>query len=458
MIMKHPFAYASVAAMLMAPTLAAHGEVRVGAAAVGDWRDDAPGVVRRIGPGDMPAPYASHPSAYPPAVVARPDGARPKAPPGFSVGAFARLDHPRQIRVAPNGDIFVAETDVGRVSVLRARDGAASPLASQVFAANLDHPFGIAFYPKGPNPRFVYIANNNAIVRFAYANGDMKARREPESVVARIAATTGGHTTRDVEFTADDTRMLVSVGSSSNLAEGMAPKTLADSRSWEALHARGAAWGRDEDRADVLSFNVNGGDKRIYATGIRNCVTLRVSAVTGAPWCAVNERDSLGDDLPPDYVSRIKPGGFYGWPWFYIGAHEDPRKKGQRPDLASDVVTPDVLIQPHSAPLGLTFYTARQGVAAFPASWRGDAFVALHGSWNRAKRTGYKIVRLKVVNGAPTGTYEDFVTGFVVDDRGVWGRPVGVAVAHDGALLFTDDASNTLWRVAYVGSNGKDSR
>ncbi len=442
-------------ALALAPLFALFGaagaQERTGVAAMGDWRTDAPGVTRRITAADLPAPYATHPSASPAALVARPDGAKPKVPSGFTIAPFAKLDHPRQIRVAPNGDIFVAETDAGRISVLRAPDGASAPATKAVFAQGLDRPFGIAFQPAGPHPKFVYVANNNAVVRFAYKSGDLTAAGPPQIVVARLASTTGGHTTRDVDFTADDKRMLVSVGSGSNLAEGMPAKTPADAQAWEATHLQGSAWGREADRADVLSFDPEGGDERIFASGIRNCVTVRVNPLTGDPWCAVNERDSLGDDLPPDYVTRVKAGGFYGWPWFYIGDHEDPRLKGQRPDLAGKAIVPDVLIQPHSAALGIAFYpTVRGGPATFPAAYRGDAFVALHGSWNRSSRTGYKVVRLRLNAGTPDGAYEDFVTGFVADDRGVWGRPVGVAVAHDGALLVTDDAGGVVWRVAYA--------
>jgi glucose/arabinose dehydrogenase len=426
-------------------------EERTGVAAMGDYRTDAPGVTRRITAVDLPAPYATHPSAAPAAQVGKPAGGELKTLPGFTVKPFAKLDHPRQIRVAPNGDIFVAETDSGRITVLRAADGAAAPATTEVFASGLDQPFGVAFWPAGPNPRYVYVANNNSVVRFAYKSGDLKATGAPEVIIAKLAGSTGGHTTRDIDVAADGKHILVSVGSGSNLAEGMPAKTVAEAQAWEADHMRGSAWGREADRADVLSFDANGGGKTIYASGIRNCVTLRVNPTTGDPWCAVNERDSLGDDLPPDYVTRVKAKGFYGWPWYYIGNHEDPRLKAQRPDLAGKAIVPDVLVQPHSAPLGLAFYGARSGKAAFPADYRGDAFVALHGSWNRSKRTGYKIVRMRTKAGVPTGAYEDFVTGFVVDDRGVWGRPVGVAEAHDGALLFTDDTGGTVWRVAYVG-------
>ncbi len=432
-------------AVLLASTAGA--QVRTGDAAYGDWRTDAPGVVRRIRPTDLPKPFASAPTASPSAIVARPAGAEPKAPPGFTVTAFAKLDHPRQIRVAPNGDIFVAETDAGRITVLRATDGAAEPATTSAFADGLDRPFGIAFFP-AVNPKWVYIANNNSVVRFPYVAGDLKARGAAETIVAKIAETTGGHSTRDVAVSADGKTILVSVGSGSNVADGMPKKTPAETAAWAADHALGAAWGKEDGRADVLAFYPDGSGRSVFASGIRNCVSLTLNPTTGEPWCAVNERDSLGDNLPPDYVTRVKAKAFYGWPWYYIGDNEDPRLKDQRPDLAGKITVPDVLIQPHSAPLGLTFYPARAGSAAFPASYRGDAFVALHGSWNRGKRTGYKVVRLKLTHGVPDGTYEDFLTGFVADDHGVWGRPVGVAVAHDGTLLVTDDGGSIVWRVA----------
>lgn len=436
-----------LAALASAAAPAAYAETRSGAAALGDWRSDAPGVIRRITQADMPnAP--TPPTASPAAVVARPAGAVLKVPPGFAVAAFATLEGPRQIRTAPNGDIFVAETDAGRIRVLSTKDGASAPAGLSTFAEGLDRPYGVAFYPPGLDPRWVYVANNNAVVRFAYRPGDQKARGAPQTVVAKIAQTSGGHSTRDIAFSADGARLLVSVGSGSNIAEGMAKKTPAEVRSWEAEHGQGAAWGREEGRAEVLVFDPEGQGRRVFANGLRNCVSLAVNPVTKDPWCVVNERDSLGDDLPPDYATRVRERGFYGWPWYYIGNHEEPRRSGERPDLAGKVTAPDVLIQPHSAPLGIAFYPAHAGVAAFPAGYRGDAFVTLHGSWNRAKRTGYKVVRLNLKDGVPTGTYEDFLVGFVVNDRAVWGRPVGVTVAHDGALLVTDDGSNTVWRIA----------
>jgi glucose/arabinose dehydrogenase len=196
----------------------------------------------------------------------------------------------------------------------------------------------------------------------------------------------------------------------------------------------------------VLAADPDGKNLRTYATGIRNCSGLAVEPATGAPWCATNERDGLGDNLPPDYATRVQEGGFYGWPWYYIGANEDPRHKGARPDLARYAVAPDVLIQAHSAPLGIAFYRGEM----FPEDVVGDAFVALHGSWNRGKRTGYKVVRLLFEGGQPTGVYEDFLTGFVDSDAAVWGRPVGVVVAADGSLLVSEDGNGTIWRVSHA--------
>jgi glucose/arabinose dehydrogenase len=198
-------------------------------------------------------------------------------------------------------------------------------------------------------------------------------------------------------------------------------------------------------------FRTTVGISKRAATGIRNGAGIAVNPDTGELWSSTNERDGLGDDLVPDYITRVKAGAFYGWPWFYMGAHEDPRHANERPDLAGRVIDPDVLLQSHSAPLEMCFYTASTGVVAFPAEYRGDIFAALHGSWNRSSRTGYKVVRVLLDHGVPTGKYVDFLTGFVVNDRSVWGRPVGVAVAHDGALLVTEDGNGTLWRVSYMG-------
>ena len=232
----------------------------------------------------------------------------------------------------------------------------------------------------------------------------------------------------------------------------MPPEPAGGTAAWETAHGVGAAWGKEANRAVVLQFAPEGGAPRPFATGLRNCAGLAVQPGTGALWCAVNERDGLGDDLPPDFVTAVREGGFYGWPWFYIGAHEDHQLALRRPDLAGRVLVPDVLLQPHSAPLGLAFYDITAGPAAFPADYLGDAFVALHGSWNRARRTGYKVVRLRLhddpQDAGLRGRVEDFMTGFVVSDSEVWARPVAVAVAADGALLVTEDGNGTVWRIA----------
>jgi len=429
--------------LLLAGSLAAGAAlaaeaVLVGPAAYGDWRTDGPGVRRLITPADMPPPYATPSTANPSRRAPRAPGELPKAPPGFSVDLFAEgLSEPRVIRTAPNGDVFVAESGAGRVLVFRADGKTPAPVRGEVFASDLPRVFGIAFYPSGPDPRWVYVATIGSVWRIPYRSGDQKATG-PAEVVVRKLPTGGSHWTRDIAFSRDDRTLFVSVGSATNDAEGV-----------RALAARvlGGLWDVEEDRADVLAFDPDGGHKRIYATGLRNCSGLAVQPASGALWCVVNERDGLGDDLPPDYATPVVDGAFYGWPWYYIGEHEDPRHKGERPNLAGRVTVPRVLFQPHSAPLGIAFYEGGQ----FPPEYEGDAFVAFHGSWNRAKRTGYKVVRLLMKDGKPTGAYEDFLTGFVADDESVWGRPVDVAATRDGALLVTDDEGGVIWRVTYQG-------
>jgi hypothetical protein len=422
----------------------ASGAVRSGASAFGNYHADAPGVRRRITVADLPAPYATPDSDNGPDVVDRAPDAKPSVPPGFTIDLYADgLSNPRAIRAAPNGDLFVAESAGGKIRVLRAKDGARRAEQVIVFATGLDHPFGIAFYPPGPSPQWIYVANTNSVVRFKYTPGDLHAQAPPETVIPKLTDSKGGHWTRDVAFSPDGSRLFVSIGSASNVAEDM-PKTPPSSiESWEASHGLGASWGEEEHRADVLSFTPDGKNEEPFANGIRNCVGVAVEPHTGDLWCATNERDDLGDDLVPDYVTRVRRGAFYGWPWFYMGDHEDPRLPGARPDLRGKATVPDVLLQAHSAALQIAFY----GASLFPAEYQGDAFVALHGSWNRGVRTGPKIVRVPLHDGVPTGEYEDFATGFVADDSHVWGRPVGVVVAHDGALIFTEDAGGTVWRV-----------
>ncbi|MBI5381391.1 MAG: PQQ-dependent sugar dehydrogenase [Opitutae bacterium] len=419
----------------------------------GDWQHDRPGVRHRIRPEDLPPPYATRSVGNAPRVVARPAHAALAVPPGFQVKLFAAgLSAPRLLRTAPNGDLFIAETRAGRIRVLRAADGAEAPTENAVFADKLRGPFGIAFYPVTGEPRWVYVATLNAVLRFPYRNGDLQARAPAETVLPELSGTTGGHTTRDVVFSADGRQMFISVGSASNVADKLPPKKPEEIRAWEASHARGAAWDYETHRANVLVADPEGNGLRIFATGIRNAVSLAVQTDTGALWASNNERDALGDDLVPDYITRVRDSGFYGWPWYYIGNHEDPRHAGKRPDLAGQAIVPDVLLQAHSAVLQIAFYPAAPtGPSAFPAEYRGDIFAASHGSWNRTGRTGYKVIRVRLRDGVPTGDYEDFLTGFVIDDAQVWGRPVGVTIARDGALLVSDDGNGTLWRVAYVG-------
>jgi glucose/arabinose dehydrogenase len=411
-----------------------------GGAAFGDWRADRPGTVRLIKPEDLPAPGATPSVSNGSHVLKRPADAVPQVPVGFKIALFAEgLSGPREMRVAPNGDVFIAETGPGRIRVLRAADGEAKPSANEVYASGLNGPFGIAFYP-GNDPKWVYVANNDSVVRFPYHLGDMKASAKPETVVADLPRG-GGHSTRGIAFSLDGKRMMISVGSRSNDAEGM-KKT---PEGWIENHPPGASWDSETDRADVLMFDPDGKRLGVFATGIRNCVGLAVNPTTGDLYCSTNERDGLGDNLVPDYVTRVREGAFYGWPWFYLGAHEDPRHPGERGDLKDKVTVPDVLLQAHSASLGLTFYNGSQ----FPSEYSGDGFAAEHGSWNRSRRTGYKVIRIRMKDGIPTGEYEDFVTGFVVDDVSVWGRPVGVAVAHDGALLVSEDGNGTIWRITH---------
>lgn len=415
-----------------------------------DWQRQAPGIKHHFIEEELPAPFATTSAGNNPRVVRAPEGAALAVPPGFTVKKFAEgLNNPRLTRTAPNGDIFIAETGRNRIRVMRTTDGADAPTENQIFVEGLERPFGISFYPPGDNPEWIYVANNNSVVRFPYHNGDLKAAGEREVIVPKLSDSTGGHSTRDVVFSKDGKRMFISVGSGSNVAEGMSKKTPEEIKAWETENGFGAAWGSEAHRAQILTTDPQGKEPlRAFATGIRNGVGLAVNPETGDLWVSTNERDGLGDNLVPEYVTRVREGGYYGWPWYYMGNHEDPRRKGERPDLAGKATVPDVLTQPHSASLEMTFYTAATGVAVFPPEYRGDAFVAFHGSWNRNTRTGYKIARIRLNHGVPTGEYEDFLTGFVVDERSVWGRPVGVTVAHDGALLITEDGNGTMWRVA----------
>jgi len=394
-----------------------------------DYRFEKPGVVHKITVKDLPAPFTTPSAENSPAIVPRPAGVWPKAPVGFVVQQYASgIHHARLITTAPNGDIFVAQTELNQIAVFRGISPRGKFQATSVFATGLDHPYGIAFYPPGKDPQWVYIGNLASVVRFPYRNGDLTARGPSEHIVDVPGGR--GHRTRPLVFSPDGTKMFVAVGSGSNVDD---PDTTPE----------------EKDRADILEFNPDGSDKRIYAYGLRNCGGgVAINPQTGELWCSVNERDALGDNLVPDYITHVQEGGFYGWPWWYLGGNQDPRHAGKHPELKDKAIVPDVLLQPHNASLGITFYDGHQ----FPMKYQGDIFAAEHGSWNRSVRAGYEVIRVPLHHtGHATGEYQDFVTGFVLPDGNAWGRPVGVTVAHDGSLLVTDDGSSTIWRIAYVG-------
>jgi glucose/arabinose dehydrogenase len=391
-----------------------------------DYKQQTPGTIHKITATDLPAVNEAQSGAYNPKVVPRPAGAMPKTMPGFTVTEYATgLNKPRQIKRAPNGDLFIAETGAGNIRVLHGvADGKAQTV--ETFATGLTRPYGIAFYPVGPNPQYIYIGETNALVRFPYKNGDLKATGPKEKLADLPGnAEGGGHSTRVIDFALDGKKLYVGVGSLSNV----------DDPDQHPL---------EKERADVLEFNPDGSGRKIFAYGIRNCAGLAVHPTTGEVWCSTNERDGLGDNLVPDYITHVQPGGFYGWPYFYTGGNPDPRRVGAHPELKDKVIVPDVLLQPHNASLQLTFYDGKQ----FPSEYQGALFAAEHGSWNRSSRTGYEVIHVPMKNGKATGEYQDFMTGFVVSDTEVWGRPTGIAVAQDGALIVTDDTSNIVWRIA----------
>jgi glucose/arabinose dehydrogenase len=384
-----------------------------------------PGVAHKITPADLPKP-GDTPSGNTPGGrgAVRPANAMPQAPAGFTVSLYVGdgLNNPRQIRRAPNGDYFVADTGGGVVKVFRGITADGKPQQSSVFAT-LPAAFGINFYPPGPDPQWVYITNTSTLVRYAYKNGDLKATGAAQTLLSDIPAG-GGHSTRDIVFSKDGKSLLLAVGSASNNDDN----------------------DKEVHRANILEYTPEGKFVGIFASGIRNPVGLAINPETGELWTSINERDTYGDNLVPDYVTHVQRGGFYGWPWFYIGGNYDPKHQGKHPELKDKVIVPDVLVQPHSASLGMTFYDGKQ----FPKEYAGDAFAAEHGSWNHAVGSGHEVIRIPLEKGRASGVYEDFLTGFSTNGV-VWGRPVGIAVAGDGSLLVTDDGAKVIWRVAYTG-------
>ena len=394
-----------------------------------DFRYEKPGTVRKITVKDLPQPYATQSADNGPELVSRPDSAWPVAPAGFKVQLYATgLDNPRLLRTAPNGDVFLAESSSGRIRVFRGMTNDGKPEQSAIYTSGLKRPYGLAFYPHGPNPQWLYVGSTNELVRFPYHAGDLRASGAPQHV-ANLPGPSG-HWTRAVEFSQDGKKLFVAVGSGSNVDD---PDTTP----------------REKSRADILVCDPSNCNLSVYASGIRNAGGgIAVNSQTGELWCSVNERDGLGDNLVPDYITHVQEGGFYGWPWWYMGGYQDPRHKGKHPELKDRIIVPDVLLQPHNASLEFAFYESQQ----FPAEYEGDIFASEHGSWNKAVRVGYEVIRVPLhQTGHSSGEYEDFLTGFVLPDGNVWGRPVGMTVAADGSLLVSDDGSNSIWRVSYAG-------
>ncbi|OFW50940.1 MAG: hypothetical protein A3G77_15035 [Acidobacteria bacterium RIFCSPLOWO2_12_FULL_68_19] len=425
--------------------------------------------------GGPPQPQAGRLSAIGPAtpnrgaLVEKPAGVMPAVPAGFTVSVYAELPAPRMMVYAPNGDLFVSSPATNSITVLRDANqdgmfeersvyaqgeppagrgapppagrlaGPPPPINPQINGPILGAsapacvppppfntrgpgtvaaPFGMAFHDG-----YLYVGNTGSLVRFTYTNGDLKAQGDPEKL---LDLPVGGHSTRNIIFNRAGTKLYLSVGSQSNNNAG-----------------------EDCRRAAILEFNPDGSGYRVFASGIRNPVGLALQPGTDILWTAMNERDNLGDDLVPDYATSVKDGGFYGWPYSYIGQHYDPRYEGAFPELVKRAIVPDVLIPAHSAALGITFYTGTR----FPERYRNGGFVALHGSWNRSVASGYRVAFFPMTKGRP-GPLEDFMTGFIVSDGSGgeqvsrWGRPVGVTVAPDGSLLVSDDGSNRIWKVS----------
>jgi glucose/arabinose dehydrogenase len=382
-------------------------------------------------------------------VVPMPEGHQLTVPAGFAVNLFAgNLQFARFMALAPNGDVFLAEPRSGdaRITVLRDADHDGVAETRATFATGLNRPFGLDFWQGQPanRPDYLYVGNNDSVVRFTYTTGQMLAAGPPEKIIdlppsdaaldqdtanrlhIDLSQTRGyNHWTRNVLFNPAGTKIYVTVGSSTNATPEDDPR-----------------------RAAINEYNPDGTGHRLFASGLRNPVGLAYLPGTNTLWTAVNERDQLGDDLVPDYITSVRDGGFYGWPFSYIGRHVDPTVNVPRPDLVAKAIVPDVLLPSHSAALGLMFYTGSQ----FPSGYRNSAFVALHGSINRSKLSGYAVMRVPFANGAPAAPPEDFLTGFIARDdeeKQAWGRPVGLLQMPDGSILVSDDGGNRLWRVSY---------
>lgn len=378
--------------------------------------------VHRVEANTLPKPFETKSAFRASKEVAAPADAKLYLPKGFKINVFAEgnFREPRWMTLAPNGDVFLADSRANSIIVLRDKNNDGVAEERFVFSDKLSQPFGMAFHKE-----WFYVANTDSVVRFKYNNGQTAAVGEPEKLVELTPGGYNQHWTRNILFSPDGAKMFVSIGSATNVNVEADPR-----------------------RAAISVYDPDGKNHKIYASGLRNPIGLAWNPKTGQLWTAVNERDGLGDDLVPDYVTSVREGGFYGWPYSYIGQIEDPRRKGENPELVKKAIVPDVLLTSHSAALGILFYSGKM----FPKEYQGDAFVALHGSWNRQKLTGYKIIRVRFKDGKLLGnSYEDFVSGWLPDENSneVWGRPVGLLVAADGSMLITDDGANKIWRVSY---------
>ncbi len=357
----------------------------------------------------------------PPSVVVPPAGFLPQVPTGFKVGVFARgFDVPRWLATAPNGDVFVADSSAGKVVVLQDPNRQGREETRFTFAEHLTQPFGIAFHES-----YVYIADTDEVIRFRYDPKTSRALGGREHILDLPGGGYHQHWTRTLAFSPDGTKLLISVGSKSNVGIET-----------------------DTRRAAIMVCDPDGKNSRIYASGLRNAVGLAFNPESGQMWAAVNERDNLGDDEPADYFTYVVDGGFYGWPYSFLGDHVDTRVSA-RPDLVAKAIVPDILLGAHVAPLQFTFYEPHQ----FPIAYRHGAFLAEHGSWNRRTRSGYQVVFIPFKDGKPSGDPTPFFSGFVPNPnrREVYGRPVGITVAADGSLLISDDGAGVIWRVEYTG-------
>jgi glucose/arabinose dehydrogenase len=365
----------------------------------------------------LPAPFATKSAGNPPEEEQPPKGFLPTVPAGFQINIFASdFKQPRWLTVAPNGvDIFLADTHGGAIYILRDPQHTGGAQQRETFLSGLDEPFGIVFHDD-----YIYVGDTDAVLRYKF---DPKTSKRLGGAEKLMDLPRGGHPTRALMFSADGQHLFVSVGSKSNV----------DIES-------------DSRRAAITICDPDGKNARLYATGLRNPVGLALEPTTGQLWTSVNERDGLGDDLPPDYFTSVKDGGFYGWPYSYIGDHVDPRVKPQKPELVAKAIVPDVLLGAHRAPLQFAFYTGKQ----FPASYQGGVFVAEHGSWNRSTRAGYQVVFIPFQDGQPSGDPQPFLTGLVPDPTkgDVNGRPVGVTTAPDGSLLVSDDGAQVVYRIS----------